>query len=555
MKTILSWLGAAMLLFSSTAHSQAIFQSYYNWANILNVDHGPYKKVRTWMNGNVPMYFAVGGANNPQGTNPMATLSCIDGSTGSMVFTKIISSPFEVTQTFEAVGVAVASNSSSPTIAVLCNYDNGTGKKQCLLYQFQSNGLLTGSLNLGEGTAVDVVYNNYSQAFDVLCEVTNAAGSDYELTGIDVYSFTSLWSKTYNWGAQDKPAALVIDNGDIVAAGNTEVGTDRQIFIVRTTSFGDIYWGQAFGFTNRRETISDIVFYYNTDGQFRYAFCGWDETTDQSFVGDVTIAGPQYGYSERYITSVNGVQKKMKAKSLARNEGNVFVCGLYDNKAPFVAMFLKNSNLTPQNFRFFDDAENVKEELFDIQYEFGMPDVVTVGYQQRNVAWGSSPAGQNYSWIMDMTPTGFATCKTSANAATAFFTGTDPFAICTTGNGDGATGFTGYANPTFFLSLDNCITPSRLMAPGEDEPATPAVASLYPNPGNGNFYLEGVFDENKNSVLHITDLSGRTVRETQLIAGTTKQNIDLTDLPDGVYAWTITVEGEIVKTEKLIIVR
>lgn len=556
MKTIFSWLGAALLLLSVQLHSQAIFQTYYNWTNILNVDHGPYKKVKTWMNGTTPMYYAVGGANNSTNTNPMGTFSCIDGSTGAMVFTKIISPPFYTsTATFEAVSLAISTSSNPPTVAVLCNYTNGLGKTQVVLYKFDSNGNLLNSVNLGEGTGVDVVYNYQGQTFDVLCEVSNAAGTDYEITALFDYDLTLYWSKTFNWGAQDHPKALVIDNGDIIAAGNTEVGTDRQIFMLRVTAYGYLYFGQAFGFSNRRETISDVVFYVNSDGFYRYGFCGWDETTDQALIGDVSIGGPQYGFTERYITTVNSVQKKMKATAIARNADNLYVCGLYDNKAPFITMLSKDANLTMLNFRFFDDSENVKEELFDIYCDYGQPDVVSVGYQQRNVAWGSSPANQNYSWIMDMTLTGFATCKTAANAASAIFNGSTPFALATEGAADGVNPFMGYSNPTFFLSLDNCVTPARL--PGTEEANESAVTALnlYPNPGTGIFYLEGVFDESKTNLLRITDMTGRLLREQEIAAGTTKQQIDLTDLPDGAYSWSLIIDGEFVRSEKLIIVR
>lgn len=556
MKTIFSWLGAAMLLFSSELSSQAIFQSYYQWSNIINVDHGSYRKVKTWMNGTTPMYFAVGGANNPANTNAMATFSCVDGSTGAMVFTKIISSPFPVTQTFEAVALAITDDTPTPSIAVLCNYNNGSGKTQVLLYKFQSNGLLSACVNLGEGIGADVVYNTDVDCFDVLSEVTTPSGTDFEIAIIDQYSLTVLFSNTYNWGAQDKPAALVIDNGDIVAAGYTEVGADRQIFMVRTSAYAYLMWAQAFGLANRRETISDVVYYLNTDSQFRYGFCGWDESTDQAFVGDVSVLGPTYGYKERYITTVNSASKKTHAKSLARSENNIYVCGLYENNAPFIAMFSKNANLSPLNFRIYDDGEDVKEELFDIHYEFGQPDVVSVGYQKRSAVWNGSPANQNYSWIMDMTKTGFATCKTSAGAGTVLYSETQAYGLATEAASDTGTLFTGYANPTFFVSLDNCVTPARLMGPGEEEnEAVQSISALYPNPGNGIFYLDGVFDEDKTGLLRVTDISGRLLCEEKLIAGNTKQTIDLTDLPDGIYVWSVLIDGEQVRCEKIVIVR
>lgn len=559
MKTIFTWLGVAMLLSSIELPAQAIFQSYYQWSNILNVDHGPYKKVKTWMDGSTAKYFAVGGANNPAGTNPMATFSLIDGSTGTQIYTKIISSPYTDAQTFEAVSLAISNNAAAPTIAVLCNYVKTNGKTAVLLYQFASNGLLTRTIDLGEGKGVDVIYNPASgaPAFDVLCEVNTSthAGIDYEITSVDDIYFTVYWSQTYNWGTQDHPAALVIHGGDIVAAGYTEAGTDRQIFMVRVSAFGYLMWAQAFGLPNRRETITDVVYYLNTDSQFRYGFCGFDQSTGNGLVGDVSVIGPTYGYTERYITGVNAGGEKIIPSAIARNETNIYVCGSVDGDTPFIAMFSKNANITPLNISLYDDGEDIKEALLDIHYEFGQPNVVSVGYERRSVAWGTSPANQDYSWIMNIGVNGRANCRTAATQTTVLYNATEEYGQATENLGDGATEITGYANPTFYVSLDNCVTPARLAGPGSEEPEGTNLSALYPNPGDGIFYLDGAIDESKTALLRITDMTGRLICEKQLVAGTTKQTIDLSDLPDGAYAWSVIINGESIRSEKLIIVR
>ncbi|MGL4598868.1 MAG: T9SS type A sorting domain-containing protein [Bacteroidia bacterium] len=554
MKTLFSWLGGALLFATSQLNAQAIFQSYYQWNNIINVDHGSFKKVKTWMNGTTANYFAVGGANNPTENNPMATLSRIDGSTGNMVFTKIITTPFAVTQTFEAVSVAISDNAVSPIIAVLCNHDNGTGKRQSMLYKFDSNGTLQGAVYLDEGTGVDVVYNPQATAFNVLCEVPVGSGSDFEITSINPFFLTTNWVSRFNWAAFDKPTSLVIDNGDIVAAGSTFNGFDRQILMVVTTGGGQLVWGQAFGLLNRHEVISDVVFYVNAENQFRYGFCGSDEGTGQALIGDVSAGGPQFGFTERYITSVNSIQEKMHANAIARTNTSIFICGAFDGGSPFIASFSKNANLTPLNFRFFDDGETVPEGLLDIQFEPNQTRIVSVGYQQRNVAWNGSPANQNYSWLMTLSQTGAANCRIAANAATSLFSGTTAAALVSTAASASGLTFTGYANPTFVSSLNNCITPARMINPdAEEEESTISFSALYPNPGTGIFYLDGVVDEIQKASIQISDMSGRLVYEQQLTAGTTKQSIDLSNLPNGVYLYSLIVNGERQQTDRLIL--
>lgn len=561
MKKILFGLGTAMLLLSAELPAQLLFQNYYQWINPQQIDHGPFTKVKTWMNGSVPYYFVVGSATDPSGNLDMPTFSCINGATGSTVFSEFISQPFSVTPvSFEAVSLAIGTFPSNPTIAVLCNHLNPNGLKQALLYEFDVSGTVINAINLGPGTGIDVGYNSQGSAFDVLCEVNGINGTDFELTGVDAFAFFASWSKTYNWGAQDKPTALAIDNGDIVAAGYTEVGADRQILMIQTDVLGSVLWGQAFGLPNRRETITDIVFYFSSSGFFRYGFCGWDETTDQGLIGDVMRSGPQAGYNERYITTVNGEHfRKIHANAIARSENNLYICGAYEDNSPFIATFLKDNNLTPQNFDFFDDSETIPEGLNDITCELGTSArVVSVGFQQRNVAWGSSPPNQNYSWIMTMSQLTHANCKISANAVTVLFTGTDPFQIVSTGAGISRGNFSNSATRTSFNSLDNCVNSARFGAQEEtmeEAKATERFSALYPNPGQGLFYLDGAIAEDENAVISITDLQGRKVATQQLTAGATRQTIELSTLANGIYYWSVILNGETVRSDKLIIAR
>ncbi|CAN5806992.1 hypothetical protein BH11BAC7_BH11BAC7_12780 [soil metagenome] len=559
MKKLFFGLGTAMLLSSAQLPAQIIFQNYYQWVNPQHVDHGPFNKVKTWKSGNTPFYFIVGGATDPSGNFDAPTFSCINGATGSTVFSELIAQPFFGPPiTFEAVSLAIGTLPSNPSIAVLCNHLNSSGINQVLLYEFDVSGTVLAATNLGPGKGIDVVFNPQGNAFDVLCEVNGTNGTDYEFTGVDAYSFFTSWSKTYNWGALDKPTSLAIDNGDIVAGGYTEVGADRQILMIRTDVMGNIIWGQAFGLPNRRETITDIVFYYNTDGFFRYGFCGWDETTDQALVGDVAISGPQSGYTERYIATVNGQHfRKTHATAIARSDNNVFICGAYEDNSPFIATFLKNNNLTPQNFDFFDDSETIPEGLNDITCELGTTArVVSVGFQQRNVAWGTSPANQNYSWIMTMSQLGTANCKISANAVTTLSSGTDPFQIVSTAAGISRGAFSGAITKTNFNSLDNCVNPARFGAEEEtieQAKVTDRFSALYPNPGNGTFYIDGAVAETENAIISITDLQGRAVASQQLVPGATRQTIELGNLANGIYYWSVLLNGEILRSDKLII--
>ncbi|MGL5892772.1 MAG: hypothetical protein ACRC3B_22960, partial [Bacteroidia bacterium] len=397
MKKIIAGLGIAMLILSETAYSQTLFQNYYQWLNIMNVDHGPFTKVKTRMSGTTALYYTAGSATNPQNGNWHGTLNCVDGSTGNLVFSKIITPPFASTQRFEAVSLAISLPGSS--IAILCNHRTTTGINKTVLIKTDFNGLVQAALDLGPGKGVDVIYNSSAFQYDVLCEVTTAGNTDFELTGVDEFGLTTIWCNRYNWGTFDIPAALVIDNGDIVAAGTAVQAADRQVLLLKTDALGNLFWGQPFGLSNVAEVVTDVVFYLNTNNEFRYGYCGYDSNTQQAMIGDVSAGGPQFGFKERFLTSVNNQVSTSIATSIARTGNNVYICGTFDNRT-FIASYLKDVSLTPQNFRFYDDGEDVPEELRDIHYETGQPNIVSVGYQQRSAAWNGSPAGQNYSWIV-----------------------------------------------------------------------------------------------------------------------------------------------------------
>jgi hypothetical protein len=389
----------------------------------------------------------------------------------------------------------------------------------------------------------------------VLCQVVNGFGTDFEITGVDEMTLTVLFNRTYNFTQFDKPTAMTIDNGDIICAGYSEGSGDRQILMVRTGPSGVVFWGQAFGFTNRREIITDVLYYQTNDGFYRYGYCGYDESNNRALIGDVSPNGPQFGFSQRYVTSVDGQQRQTRATAMAKTDNSIFVCGMVDDVSPFIATYSKDLNLTHLNFRFHDDNEGSREELSDIYWNFGQPRVVAVGLQRLDVPWNSSPAGQDYSWIMTQTPVAFGGCRRSANALTSLFTGSTPVAIIPSGAGASGSAFTPFANQTFFTWADNCTQSMRLGAPAETAaaPAAEKVSAMFPNPGSDVMSFDATLAEGESATLRIVDLGGRVVHEQQLNAGAIRQLVNVEALADGAYCWSVTINGETVRSDRMII--
>ncbi len=80
-----------------------------------------------------------------------------------------------------------------------------------------------------------------------------------------------------------------------------------------------------------------------------------------------------------------------------------------------------------------------------------------------------------------------------------------------------------------------------------------SISDAYPNPAtnkvNFDFNLSGV----SNASVNIVNLLGSVVKHADLTSGSDKVSIDVSDLPQGVYFYSIVANGNIYQTKKLII--
>ena len=66
---------------------------------------------------------------------------------------------------------------------------------------------------------------------------------------------------------------------------------------------------------------------------------------------------------------------------------------------------------------------------------------------------------------------------------------------------------------------------------------------------NFDFNLSGV----NNASVNIVNLLGSVVKHADLMAGSDKVSIDVSDLPQGVYFYSVVADGNIIQTKKLIV--
>lgn len=79
--------------------------------------------------------------------------------------------------------------------------------------------------------------------------------------------------------------------------------------------------------------------------------------------------------------------------------------------------------------------------------------------------------------------------------------------------------------------------------------------NLYPNPNDGNIFIDYHLKDNENGMLCIFDLTGRNVRTLPINSNNTSIKINENELNAGTYYYCIKVNDQLVKTKKLVIVK
>ena len=80
------------------------------------------------------------------------------------------------------------------------------------------------------------------------------------------------------------------------------------------------------------------------------------------------------------------------------------------------------------------------------------------------------------------------------------------------------------------------------------------VKNLYPNPANEFALLQySIGDDVKNAKMALYNVLGATVKEYSLNRQSQQLNVDTRNLPNGVYFYQLTVDGQKVATKKLLV--
>ena len=78
---------------------------------------------------------------------------------------------------------------------------------------------------------------------------------------------------------------------------------------------------------------------------------------------------------------------------------------------------------------------------------------------------------------------------------------------------------------------------------------------IYPNPASTEITLEYSFDDNSIASISIIDMLGSKVLEQQIVGDNNKMNLDISNLANGIYVYSVIKDGEVIDKKKLVISR
>jgi len=79
--------------------------------------------------------------------------------------------------------------------------------------------------------------------------------------------------------------------------------------------------------------------------------------------------------------------------------------------------------------------------------------------------------------------------------------------------------------------------------------------SLYPNPNTGYMTLDYNLNDNEDGLLTIYDISGRKISSYRLISGQNSLVINEPSIKNGIYYYNIIVNNEVIKTNRIVIIK
>ena len=81
-----------------------------------------------------------------------------------------------------------------------------------------------------------------------------------------------------------------------------------------------------------------------------------------------------------------------------------------------------------------------------------------------------------------------------------------------------------------------------------------SISEIYPNPASNSVTLDYQFtNEVRSAQVRVSNLLGSVVKESELQVNSNKAKLDISNLENGIYFYSVIVNGDVYKTKKLIV--
>lgn len=368
----------------------------------------------------------------------------------------------------------------------------------------------------------------------------------------------TLWTRYYTSGlfrTAGRTAIETSDNGFVVAGWtNNGSGSNSQIYVVKTDNVGNKLWQKQYGGSLQEDCRSIIE---TPDKGFLIA--GWTTSYGGGYMDGFLIKADSIGNLQWQKTYGGTSFAEDIATIIALNDGNYLLTGdkclgpgLSDNGQGYIVKVDPNGNTiwqknygTPDTEGFFATKELSDNSLI----------IAATSWNAIRNNWDA--------WLLKLNSIGDTFWSRTYNYP--YYNPNSPvyfFDVVPTQ--DQGFAFGGFAHgPTgtqdaWLLKVDSlgCDTSGCDFGIGVNElNISPQYYKLFPNPNNGNMTFEYELKQGEKGELIIYNSIGQMTNKYLLTVGSNSLQITETEFESGIYFYQQKVNGKIVNSGKLVIVK
>lgn len=353
--------------------------------------------------------------------------------------------------------------------------------------------------------------------FAVLGYTSNSVNLGYQIYLIKTDSDGNLqWQKTYGGANTDVAFAILesIDKGFIMSGYTLSYGAgDRDGYVLKTDSLGNLQWQKTYG-----NIGSDGTGGITKSLEGGYLLAGWTNTNlSQSLALQPWIIKIDGTGNQQWDKKFGSSKTRGDLEKIIQLQDSSYIAigGIKDTLGMPNAGYILKTNVQGDSLwaREYKRSTTVDDYIynFNTTNDGGF---ILVG----TVSGTGSPNGTQDGWLIKVDCWG-------ADSITHYF---------------GNSCYNGSITGIKEIVIDYDV---------------PSLMDNYPNPFNEITTISYYLPETKTGSITVTDLTGRALKQFNLSNGINRIDFKATDLNNGIYFYSMYVEGKIHSTKKMILLK